>query len=94
MEMITIPVSVPKGMVPYLDVEEKGLSFEQSAMLLYPLTQNCVISHGRAAEILGVRKWNLIEFYDKMGIPYLNQSREELDAEIAGFATLREKRVG
>ncbi len=93
MERITIPVAMPKDMVSYLDVEKNGLSFEQSAMLLYPLIQNCVISHGRAAEILGVRKWTLIEFYDKMGIPYLNQSREDLDAEIAGFAVLREKRA-
>ena len=93
MEMITIPVSVPKDMLPYLNTEESGLSFEQSAMLLYPLIQNCVISHGRAAEILGVKKWNLIEFYDKLGMPYLNQSREELDTEIAGFAALREKKV-
>ena len=93
MEMITIPVSVPKDMLSYLDVEEKGFSFEQSAMLLYPFIQNCVISYGRAAEILGVRKWNLIEFYNKLGIPYLNQSREELDTDIAGFAALREKRA-
>ena len=93
MERITIPVAMPKDMVPYLDVEKNGLSFEQSAMLLYPLIQNCVISHGRAAEILGVRKWTLIEFYDKLGIPYLNQSREELDTEIAGFAALREKKA-
>ncbi len=93
MEMITIPVSMPKDMVPYLDVEEKGFSFEQFAMLLYPLIRNGVISSGRAAEILGVKKWKLIEYYDKMGIPYLNQSREQLDAEIAGFATLRKKRV-
>ncbi len=51
MERITITVSMSKDMVPYLDVEENGLSFEQSAMLLCPLIQNCVISHGRAAEI-------------------------------------------
>jgi hypothetical protein len=31
--------------------------------------------------------------YDKMGVHYLNQSREDLDAEIAGFAALREKRT-
>ena len=90
MEMITVPISVPKDMAPYLNFEEKGLTFEQSAMLLYPLIQNCVISHGRAAEILGVRKWSLIEFYDKMGIPYLNQSCEDLNFEIAGFAALRD----
>lgn len=93
MEMITVPVTIPKGIVPYVDWEDNGLTFEQSAMLLYPLIQNLVISHGRAAEILGVRKWDLIEFYSKMGIPYLKQSREELDEEIAGFSRLREKRA-
>ena len=93
MEMITVPVTIPKGMAPYVDWEEHGLSFEQSAMLLYPLIQGLVISHGRAAEILGVRKWDLIEFYNSMGIPYLKQSKEDLDEEIAGFARLREKRA-
>lgn len=93
MDMITVPVTIPKGMAPYVDWEDKGLSFEQSAMLLYPMIQNLVISHGRAAEILGVRKWDLIEFYNKMGIPYLNQSKEDLEEEIAGFARLKEKRV-
>lgn len=31
--------------------------------------------------------------YNRMGIPYLNQSREELDEEIAGFAKLKEKKA-
>ena len=61
MEMITVPVSIPKAIVSYLDIKEKGLSFEQYAMLLYPLIRNYMISHGRAAEILGVKKWELIE---------------------------------
>ncbi len=90
MEMVTVPVTVPKGLAPYMERGERGLSFEQSAMLLYPLIQGLVISHGRAAEILGVPKWELIEFYDKMGIPYLNQSPEDLDAELSGFAKLKE----
>ena len=93
MDTITVPVTIPIGMAPYVDWEEKGLSFEQNAMLLYPLIQNLVISHGRAAEILGVQKWDLIEFYNSMGIPYLKQSKEDLDEEIAGFARLREKRA-
>ena len=54
-------------------------------MLLYPYIKNLSISHGRAAEILGVRKTELIEFYDSMGIPYLNQSEEELEADLANL---------
>ena len=93
MERITVPVSIPRDMVPYLAASGQELTFEQSAMLLYPLIQNQSISHGRAAAIVGVRKWDLIEFYDKMGIPYLNQSPEELRDEIAGFDALRKKRT-
>lgn len=93
METITIPVTIPKGMAPYIEMEDKGFTFEQNAMLLYPLIQSLVISHGKAAEILGVRKWDLIEFYNKMGIPYLNQSCDDLDEEISGFSRLKEKRA-
>ena len=93
METITIPVTIPKVMAPYIEMEDKGFTFEQNAMLLYPLIQSLVISHDKAAEILGVRKWDLIEFYNKMGIPYLNQSCDDLDEEISGFSRLKEKRA-
>ena len=52
-------------------------------MILYPFIQNLTISHGRAAEILGVHKTDLIEFYDSIGIPYLNQSGDELLEDLA-----------
>ena len=70
-------MSIPAEMVPYMNAEEM-ISFERNAMLLYPFIHNMTISHGRAAEILGVHKTDLIEYYDSVGIPYLNQSREEL----------------
>lgn len=93
MDMVTVPVTIPRAMAPYVDWEEKGLTMEQRAMLLYPMIQQLVISHGRAAELLGVSKTELIELYDSMGIPYLRQSREDLDEEISGFARLRRLRA-
>ncbi|MBR0463834.1 MAG: UPF0175 family protein [Clostridia bacterium] len=78
MKTVNIQLAVPEDMAPYLNGEEQGQAFARNAMLLYPLIRNLTISHGRAAEILGVHKTDLIEFYDSMGIPYLNQSREEL----------------
>ena len=91
--MVTVPVTIPRAMAPYLDRDGKGLTMEQRAMLLYPMIQQLVISHGRAAELLGISKTELIELYDSMGIPYLRQSSEELDEEIAGFAHLRRLRA-
>ncbi len=64
---------------------------ERNAMILYPLVHNLTISHGRAAEILGIGKWELIELYDSLGFPYLNQTPEELDEELNAYRELKEK---
>ena len=84
MRTVDVLLTVPEGMAPYLlDDTDTSDSFERNAMLLYPLIRKAIISHGRAAEILGVHKTDLIEFYDSMGISYLNQSEEELLEDLA-----------
>ena len=70
-------------MVPYLKNDDRDYEFRRNAMLLYPLIQNLTLSHGRAAEILGVRKTDLIEYYNSIGIPYLNQTKDDLMKDLA-----------
>lgn len=89
MEMISVPVTVPKDMAPYLDNTDKKRSFERNAMMLYPYIQDLTMSHGRAAEILGVNKLDLIDFYCSMGLPYLSQSVADLEEELATFHKIR-----
>ena len=83
MTMRSLTLSVPEEMIPYFEDEDGQREFARNAMMLYPLIHQQTISHGRAAEILGVRKTDLIEFYDSMGIPYLNQTDAELEADLA-----------
>ena len=78
MRTVEIQMTVPEDMAPYLRNADPAYSFERNALFLYPFIHDLTISHGRAAEILGVHKTDLIEFYDSLGIPYLNQSEEEL----------------
>ena len=78
MQTVPIQLFVPEGMATYFRDLEPGEDFERNAMLLFPLIRNCTISHGKAAEILGVHKTDLIEYYDALGIPYLDQSKGEL----------------
>ena len=78
MRTVEIQMTVPEDMAPYLRNADPTYSFERNALFLYPFIRDLTISHGRAAEILGVHKTDLIEFYDSLGIPYLNQSEEEL----------------
>lgn len=92
MKTVNVQLTVPEEMTPYLLDEGFEHSFERNAMLLYPFIKNTIISHGRAAEILGVRKWDLIEYYNSMGIPYLNQSKNEILSDVAAFDRVMAKR--
>ena len=85
-DTMTISVTIPRSMAPYIGEDDTESSFVRNAMMLFPFIHNLTISHGRAAEILGVKKTDLIEFYDSMGIPYLNQSNEELERDLAVLA--------
>ena len=83
MKTVNIQIAVPEDMRSYLDNEDPEQIFERNAMFLYPFIRDLTISHGRAAEILGVHKTDLIEFYDSLGIPYLDQGEEELMEDLA-----------
>ncbi|MBQ4374583.1 MAG: UPF0175 family protein [Erysipelotrichales bacterium] len=87
MKTVNIQLTVPEDMVPYL-TDDMEHFFERNAMILFPYIRNLTISYGRAAEILGVHKTDLIEFYDSLGIPYLNQREEELHEDLATLARL------
>lgn len=54
----------------------------RNALLLYPSIANNTISYGRAAELLGMRKMELIELYSRLGIPYLGMTDGEFEEEI------------
>ena len=90
MKTVNIQIAIPEDMRTYLENEDQERDFERNAMILYPFIHNLTISHGRAAEILGVHKTDLIEFYDSIGIPFLNQSEDDLMDDLATLARVME----
>ena len=87
----TITIEVPVGMSKYLEVINPELEFTRNALLLYPYILNQTISHGRAAEILGIRKSELIDLYDKLGYSYFDIIQDDLDDELNTFRELKKK---
>ena len=69
MNMITIQWEIPEEMKPYIDRTNK---LRQNAILLYPYILDKTISHGRAAEILGMSKLDLFDLYANIGFPYFD----------------------
>lgn len=63
-----------------------------NALSLYPYIRNQTISHGKAAEILGIRKAKLIDIYDRLGYSYLDMTMDGLDLELETFRQLKKRR--
>lgn len=63
----------------------------RNAILLYPHIKNLTIEHGKAAEILGIHKYELINIYNQLGLAYLDQDMQEIDEEIQYWKKLKGK---
>ncbi|MDE6636150.1 MAG: UPF0175 family protein [Lachnospiraceae bacterium] len=91
--MATVNMELPDEMIRFAMPKDKDEQFKRNAMMLYPYIQNGTISHGKAAEILGVFKMDLITLYGKMGLSYIDMSDEEIEEELAMVNELKEVTV-
>lgn len=87
MKLQPATIQITTEMKPYINTHKSEIDFKQRALLLYPFIQNNTLSHGRAAEILGINKWTLIQLYGSMGIPYIDMDEAELSADIENAMT-------
>lgn len=92
MEYATVEVKVPKAMQAYFSDDytfETDEELKRNALLLYPYIHRNIISHGRAAEILGIKKLDLIDLYNEMGFPYFDTNISDVMQDVQNFRDLR-----
>ena len=89
MTLTDVKIQVPVDMASYVVTNDEQSELTRNAMLLYPYIKNLTISHGRAAEILGIRKSELINLYDRLGLPYLDQDIREVEDEVQYWKKLK-----
>lgn len=80
--MAFVNMEMPDEMVSFVVQPGKEEQIKRNAMMLYPYVHDGVISHGRAAEILGIYKMDLIVLYGKLGIPYIEMTDDEIEEEL------------
>lgn len=93
MVLTKIEIEIPEEMKPYVDTDNMDAVLRRNALLLYPYILNKTISHGRAAEILGIHKLDLIDLYGQMGFPYFDLTMDELDKDLETFHSLQIEEV-
>ena len=86
-----IEITIPEEMVPFVLLSDGEAQLKRNAMLLYPYIQDGTISHGKAAEILGIHKLDLIVLYSRMGLDYLTESEVDLKKDIETVRMARRK---
>jgi len=90
-KMESITIQVPVEMRKYLEEFSPESELRRNALLLYPYILNQSISHGKAAEILGIGKSELLDIYDKLGYSYLDLIQDELEEDIDTYLQLKKK---
>lgn len=88
MEMKKVEIDIPAEIVQYTVLKDKNEQLKRNAMLVYPYIQNGTISHGKAAEMLGIFKMDLITLYGSMGLAYFDESKEELEADLKALESI------
>lgn len=79
-----LQITIPNTFKEYEAAISKN-ELVRNAMILYPLITKDVISHGKAAEMLGIDKMSLIQLYGEHNIPYFNQDISEIEKEEAVY---------
>ena len=88
--MAVVSMEMPDEMVEFAMPSNKDEQLKINAMILYPYIQQGMISHGKAAEILGIFKIDLITLYGKTGLSYIDMSEDEIEEELKTVKYLKE----
>lgn len=90
MNLVEYKLKVPGELLIFLEKSDKRIEMQRNALLLYPYIHNQTISHGRAAEMLGMNKYDLIRIYEDLGLPYYSMDFSEVEREIKDFHDLED----
>lgn len=77
-----VEIDIPETITEYVVLRDPSSIATRNAMVLYPYIRKGIISHGKAAELLGMHKIDLIKIYSDMGLPYMDMTDEEFDEEL------------
>jgi len=84
-----VAFDVPEPMARYVDLNDHAFLLRVQELMMFELVRRGKLSFGKAAEILGIGKIQFVTDLGQLGLPYFDQSAQEVweDAETArGFS--------
>jgi len=78
MNTMQVTFDMPETIAKYVDFADKDYQFRVQELIMYSLIQEDKLSFGKAAELLGIGKIRLITDLGNVGLPYFDQSFDEV----------------
>jgi predicted HTH domain antitoxin len=80
-----VAVHLDDELVGIFDRDDEPVEDVAREMIVLELYRRGTISSGKAAELLGVHRYEFIQRASSLGNPYFNVTTEELEAELKHF---------
>ena len=87
--MATIKLELDDGLVSLMHSENEPIEQTALELIVLELYRRRTITSGKAAEVLGVRREDFIVHSGRLGIPFFDMTREELEEDLRTLRSLR-----
>ena len=81
--MSSVTLELEDDLVVLLNQTQRPLPQAVRELMVLELYRRGTISSGRAAELLAMPRWEFVRYASHLGIPYLDMTEEEWEAERA-----------
>ena len=78
MQTHRLEIEIPEILMDYLQMDDEKIKNRIYKLLIIDLVCNGIISHGKAAELVGLDKLSFIEEIGRLGIPYFDIDISEI----------------
>ena len=76
-------VDMPATITKYVDLTDKEYKFRIKELIMYNLVHEDKLSFGKAAELLGIEKIKFVTDLGKAGLPYFDQTFDDVMEDAA-----------
>jgi predicted HTH domain antitoxin len=83
-----VKVDLDDELVALLELTQKPLEKATREAVVLDLYRRGTLSSGKAAEILGMQRFEFVRYASELGIPYFRMTREQWESEKAASDSL------
>ncbi|MBI1743832.1 UPF0175 family protein [Candidatus Acetothermia bacterium] len=92
MTLKKVEVELPEELWKLAGIPAKKASAKFQEILVAELVRQGKLSQGRAAELLGVDRWEIMDLLAKYDVPTTSLTEAELDCELQSLRQLRREK--